>query len=108
MTILRLFTLIIDLLYVHQPMGDYRGAWRDMEKAVEQGKVRSLCISNFDAFLTPIMQRNTTGVKTVSTTAVNGKTEYYTLSGTRLPSPDSASGAYIQKTAEGSKKVIRR
>lgn len=39
----------IDLLYVHQPMGDWRGAWRDMEKAVEQGKVRSLGISNFDA-----------------------------------------------------------
>lgn len=39
----------IDLLYVHQPMGDWRGAWRDMERAVEQGKVRSLGISNFDA-----------------------------------------------------------
>lgn len=31
----------IDLLYLHQPMGDWRGAWRDMEKAVELGKVRS-------------------------------------------------------------------
>ena len=39
----------IDLLYVHQPMGDWRAAWRDMEKAVEQGKVRSLGLSNFDA-----------------------------------------------------------
>ena len=39
----------IDLLYVHQPMGDWRGAWRDMEKAVRQGKVRSLGLSNFDA-----------------------------------------------------------
>lgn len=39
----------IDLLYVHQPVGDWRGAWRDMEKAVESGKVRSLGISNFDA-----------------------------------------------------------
>lgn len=45
----RLQTDYIDLLYVHQPMGDYRGAWRDMEKAVRQGKVRSLGISNFDA-----------------------------------------------------------
>lgn len=45
----RLQTDHIDLLYVHQPMGDYRGAWRDMEKAVKQGKVRSLGISNFDA-----------------------------------------------------------
>ena len=45
----RLQTDYIDLLYVHQPMGDYRGAWRDMEKAVKQGKVCSLGISNFDA-----------------------------------------------------------
>lgn len=39
----------IDLLYVHQPMGDWRGAWRAMEKAVAEGKVRALGISNFDA-----------------------------------------------------------
>ena len=38
----------IDLLYVHQPAGDYLGAWKDMEKAVAQGKVRSLGISDFD------------------------------------------------------------
>lgn len=28
----------IDLLYVHQPVGDFVGAWKDMEKAVKQGK----------------------------------------------------------------------
>lgn len=39
----------IDLLYVHQPVGDFVGAWRDMEKAVAMGKVRALGISNFDA-----------------------------------------------------------
>lgn len=39
----------IDLLYVHQPMGDWRGAWRAMERAVAAGKVRSLGLSNFDA-----------------------------------------------------------
>lgn len=39
----------IDLLYVHQPMGDWRGAWRAMEKAVADGKVRTLGLSNFDA-----------------------------------------------------------
>lgn len=39
----------IDLLYVHQPVGDFVGAWRDMEKAVAMGKVRALDISNFDA-----------------------------------------------------------
>ncbi len=39
----------IDLLYVHQPVGDFVGAWKDMEKAVRIGKVRALGISNFDA-----------------------------------------------------------
>lgn len=39
----------VDLLYVHQPMGDWRGAWRAMERAVASGKVRALGLSNFDA-----------------------------------------------------------
>ena len=45
----RLQTDYIDLLYVHQPVGDFVGAWHDMEKAVAMGKVRALGISNFDA-----------------------------------------------------------
>lgn len=45
----RLGTDYIDLLYVHQPVGDFVGAWKDMEKAVAMGKVRALGISNFDA-----------------------------------------------------------
>ena len=45
----RLQTDYIDLLYVHQPVGDFVGAWRDMEKAVAMGKVRAVGISNFDA-----------------------------------------------------------
>ncbi len=39
----------IDLLYVHQPVGDFVGAWKDMEKAVAMGKVRVLGISDSDA-----------------------------------------------------------
>ncbi len=38
----------IDLVYLHQPVGDIIGAWKDMEKAVAEGKIRSLGISNFD------------------------------------------------------------
>lgn len=45
----RLNVEYIDLLYVHQPVGDFVGAWRDMERAVKAGKVRALGISNFDA-----------------------------------------------------------
>lgn len=45
----RLQTPYIDLLYIHQPIGDYVAAWKEMEKAVVQGKIRALGISNFDA-----------------------------------------------------------
>jgi diketogulonate reductase-like aldo/keto reductase len=49
-TILKRFqTDYIDLLYIHQPIGDYVSAWKEMEKAVASGKVRALGISNFDA-----------------------------------------------------------
>ncbi|MGI6233457.1 MAG: aldo/keto reductase [Prevotella sp.] len=44
----RLDTDYIDLLLLHQPHGDYIGAWRDMEKAVKAGKVRSIGLSNFE------------------------------------------------------------
>ena len=45
----RLDTDHIDLLLLHQSFGDYMGAWRDMEKAVRAGKVRSIGISNFES-----------------------------------------------------------
>ncbi len=45
----RLDTEYIDLLLLHQQFGDYLGAWRDMEKAVELGKVRSVGLSNFES-----------------------------------------------------------
>ena len=39
----------IDLLLLHQQVGDYMGAWKDMEKAVAQGKVRAIGLSNFES-----------------------------------------------------------
>ena len=45
----RLGTDYIDLLLLHQQFGDYLGAWKDMEKAVKTGKVRSIGISNFES-----------------------------------------------------------
>lgn len=39
----------LDLLLLHQQFGDYKGAWKDMEKAVAAGKVRSIGISNFES-----------------------------------------------------------
>jgi diketogulonate reductase-like aldo/keto reductase len=45
----RLGTDYVDLLLIHQQFGEYISAWKDMEKAVEQGKVRSIGLSNFES-----------------------------------------------------------
>ncbi|MCD7893489.1 MAG: aldo/keto reductase [Erysipelotrichaceae bacterium] len=45
----RLDTDYIDMLLLHQQFGDYVGAWKDMEKAVEIGKVKTIGISNFES-----------------------------------------------------------
>lgn len=45
----RLDTDHIDLLLLHQQFGDFLGAWKDMEKAVAMGKVRSIGLSNFES-----------------------------------------------------------
>lgn len=45
----RLGTDYIDLLLLHQQFGDYLGAWKDMEKAVAEGKVKSIGLSNFES-----------------------------------------------------------
>lgn len=43
----KLDTDYIDLLLIHQPMGDIFGAWRAMEEAYKAGKVRAIGVSNF-------------------------------------------------------------
>ena len=45
----RLQTEYIDLLLLHQQFGDYLGAWKDMEKAVAESKVKSIGLSNFES-----------------------------------------------------------
>ena len=45
----RLDTPYLDLLLLHQQFGDYMGAWKDMEKAVAAGKVKSIGLSNFES-----------------------------------------------------------
>lgn len=46
-TLARLDTDYIDLLYLHQPVGDYVGAYQAMKRAVAAGKVKSIGLSNF-------------------------------------------------------------
>lgn len=43
----KLKTDYIDLMLLHQPFGDYYGAWRALEELYEAGKLRSIGISNF-------------------------------------------------------------
>lgn len=43
----KLGTDYIDLLLLHQPIGDYPGAWRALTSAYPAGKVRAIGVSNF-------------------------------------------------------------
>lgn len=53
----RMQTDYIDLLLLHQQVGDYNGAWKDMEKAVVSGKVKSIGLSNFRENLEDLLQK---------------------------------------------------
>lgn len=43
----KLQTDYLDLILLHQPVGDYYAAYRDLEKLYEEGKVRAIDVSNF-------------------------------------------------------------
>ena len=47
-TLERLGTDYVDLLFVHQPAGDWLAGYRQLEKALRDGKARSIGISNFE------------------------------------------------------------
>ncbi len=49
-TLRRLGTDYVDLLFLHQPTDNWQAGYRNIEKAVKAGKVRSIGISNFDVF----------------------------------------------------------
>ena len=51
----RLDLKYIDLLLLHQQVGEYLAAYKEMEKAIEQGKVKSIGISNFDENLDDLL-----------------------------------------------------
>ena len=38
----------LGLYLIHRPFGDYYGAWRAMEEAIDAGKLRAIGLSNFD------------------------------------------------------------
>lgn len=49
-TLARLGTDYVDMLILHQPVGDYIAGYKAMEKAYAAGKVRSLGLSNFPEY----------------------------------------------------------
>lgn len=48
----------IDLMLVHRPFFDYKGAWKGLERAREEGKVRSIGVSNFNEKQTRALLKN--------------------------------------------------
>ena len=55
----RLDLKYIDLLLLHQQVGDYIEAYKEMEIAVQRGKVRSIGLSNFDERLDEMLKKST-------------------------------------------------
>lgn len=47
-TLERLGVEYVDLLYIHQPAGNWLAGYRQLEKAYREGKARSIGISNFE------------------------------------------------------------
>ncbi len=47
-TLARLGTDYVDLLYIHQPAGNWLAGYRLLEKAYKEGKAKSIGISNFE------------------------------------------------------------
>lgn len=48
----------VDLLLLHQPAGDYLAGYKMMEKAVKEGKVKSIGVSNFEGEPLEIILKN--------------------------------------------------
>lgn len=46
-TLARLGTDYVDLLFLHQPTGNWREGYRNIEKAYKEGKVKAIGLSNF-------------------------------------------------------------
>lgn len=55
-TLERLGVDYIDLLLLHQPAGNYKNAYKMMEKAVREGKIKSIGLSNFEEQIDEVLE----------------------------------------------------
>lgn len=57
-TLERLGVDYVDLLYIHQPAGNWLAGYRQLEKAYKEGKAKSIGISNFEGKFIDELQKN--------------------------------------------------
>lgn len=57
-TLERLGVDYVDLLYIHQPAGNWLAGYRQLEKAYKEGKAKSIGISNFEGKFIDELQNN--------------------------------------------------
>ena len=55
-TLERLGVDYVDLLYIHQPAGNWLAGYRQLEKAYKEGKAKSIGISNFEGKFIDVLQ----------------------------------------------------
>jgi 2,5-diketo-D-gluconate reductase A len=72
----------LDLYLIHQPYGDYYGAWRAMEELYAEGRIRAIGVSNFytDRLIDLILNNKVTpAVNQIETHVFNQRTADQTL-----------------------------
>ncbi len=76
----------VDLYLIHQPFGDYYGAWRAMEELLDEGRIRAIGVSNFfaDRYLDLVTHhRVVPAVNQLETHALNQQRAAQTLMASR-------------------------
>ena len=57
-TLARLGVEYVDLLYIHQPAGNWLAGYRQLEKAYKEGKTKAIGISNFEGEFIAELEKN--------------------------------------------------
>ena len=73
-TLERLGVDYVDLLYIHQPAGNWLAGYRQLEKAYREGKAKAIGISNFEGAYIAELETQSSAGKTSPHTSACGKT----------------------------------